>query len=144
PRNGKRDKARQHAAQGSHCAPHGKAPRRGVPSRSRVRRPATEQTGCGAEGVVAAASPRFPPRDPFAACLPRATPRPPVAGGRARRRAHPPRRTNSLAMSLALSLAPPAAAAAQTTDLDNVVVTATRTAITADASLAAVEVIDRD
>ena len=53
-------------------------------------------------------------------------------------------RTNTLALSLAMSLALPAAAAAQTTDLDNVVVTATRTAITADASLAAVEVIDRD
>ena len=47
-------------------------------------------------------------------------------------------------ITLAVSLALPAAAAAQTTDLDNVVVTATRTATTGDASLAAVEVIDRD
>ncbi len=53
-------------------------------------------------------------------------------------------RTNTLAIALAISLALPAAAAAQTTDLDNVVVTATRTALTADASLAAVEVIERD
>jgi vitamin B12 transporter len=47
-------------------------------------------------------------------------------------------------ITLAGSLAIPAAAAAQTTDLDNVVVTATRTATATDASLAAVEVIDRD
>jgi vitamin B12 transporter len=54
-------------------------------------------------------------------------------------------------LSLALALALPALAQAQSTgatspnatDLDNVVVTATRTAITADAALAAVEVIDR-
>ena len=54
-------------------------------------------------------------------------------------------------LSLALALALPTLAQAQSsdststsaTDLDNVVVTATRTAITADAALAAVEVIDR-
>ena len=52
---------------------------------------------------------------------------------------------------LALALAVPASAAAQSTadpapatDLDRLVVTATRTAITADAALAAVEVIERD
>ncbi len=50
---------------------------------------------------------------------------------------------------LALALAMPACAAAQATDdapatdLDRLVVTATRTAVTADAALAAVEVIDR-
>ena len=52
------------------------------------------------------------------------------------------------ALSLALGLSLPSMAVAQTatdaaTDLDNVVVTATRTAVTADAALAAVEVIDR-
>ncbi len=55
------------------------------------------------------------------------------------------------ALSVALALALPALAQAQSsdpvqrkaTDLDNVVVTATRTAITANAALAAVEVIDR-
>jgi vitamin B12 transporter len=56
-------------------------------------------------------------------------------------------RTNALALALAPALALPAHAFAQSNDaardLDNVVVTATRTAITADASLAAVEVIDR-
>ncbi len=53
-------------------------------------------------------------------------------------------------LALALALALPTLAQAQSsdatshaTDLDNVVVTATRTAITADAALAAVEVIDR-
>ena len=52
---------------------------------------------------------------------------------------------------LALALAMPASAAAQSaadpapaTDLDRLLVTATRTAITADAALAAVEVIDRE
>ena len=55
------------------------------------------------------------------------------------------------ALSIALALSLPSLAHAQSsdkttgdaTDLDNVVVTATRTAITADAALAAVEVIDR-
>ncbi len=54
------------------------------------------------------------------------------------------------ALSLALTLLLPSLAPAQSnqaaedaTDLDNVVVTATRTAITADAALAAVEVVDR-
>ena len=45
---------------------------------------------------------------------------------------------------LAIGLAVPAAAAAQTADLDTVVITGTRTAVTADQSLAAVEVIDHD
>ena len=47
--------------------------------------------------------------------------------------------------TLALALSPPLAFAQsdEAKDLDNVVVTATRTAITADAALAAVEVIDR-
>jgi vitamin B12 transporter len=49
-----------------------------------------------------------------------------------------------LAGILAVSLALPATAAAQsTTDLDNILVTGTRTAVTTDQSLAAVEVIDR-
>lgn len=55
------------------------------------------------------------------------------------------------AVSIALALSLPSLAHAQSndkttgsaTDLDNVVVTATRTAVTADATLAAVEVIDR-
>lgn len=50
---------------------------------------------------------------------------------------------NPPGLVLAISLALPAAAAAQTIDMDRVVVTATRTATTADAALAAVEVIDR-
>jgi vitamin B12 transporter len=48
-----------------------------------------------------------------------------------------------LFVSLAVALATPAAYA-QTADLDRVVVTGTRTALTVDQSLAAVEVIDRD
>ena len=58
-------------------------------------------------------------------------------------------RHSALFISLALALPSLARAQAndqardQATDLDNVVVTATRTAITADAALAAVEVIDR-
>jgi vitamin B12 transporter len=50
-------------------------------------------------------------------------------------------------LSTALALCLPACALAQSnnaTDLDQLVVTATRTAVTVDASLAAVEVIDRD
>ncbi|MFC7301958.1 TonB-dependent vitamin B12 receptor [Cognatiluteimonas weifangensis] len=55
----------------------------------------------------------------------------------------------SLSLAVACALAPPAVAATgpaddQTTTLDQVVVTATRTAVTADQSLAAVEVIDRE
>lgn len=57
-------------------------------------------------------------------------------------------RFTALSIALALSLpslahAQSKQAAADATDLDSVVVTATRTAITADAALAAVEVIDR-
>ena len=58
-----------------------------------------------------------------------------------------PLRCTALALACsmpALSLSAPAFAQAQDAkDLDNVVVTATRTAVTADAALAAVEVIDR-
>jgi vitamin B12 transporter len=53
----------------------------------------------------------------------------------------------STLLSTALALCLPASALAQShdaTDLDQLVVTATRTAVTVDASLAAVEVIDRD
>ena len=53
-------------------------------------------------------------------------------------------RTPTLAITLAVVPAFCAAAAAQTTDFDSVVVTGTRTSITTDQSLAAVEVIDRD
>lgn len=55
-------------------------------------------------------------------------------------------RPATLAATLALALSPAHAAAQQRdtpTELDDVVVTATRTAVTVDASLAAVEVIDR-
>ena len=52
-------------------------------------------------------------------------------------------RTTLIASAIALALPQFAAAHDPAKDLDNVVVTATRTAITADASLAAIEVIDR-
>ena len=56
-------------------------------------------------------------------------------------------RRTALTLALALPLLAHAQAndstTGKTTDLDNIVVTATRTAVTADASLAAVEVIDR-
>jgi vitamin B12 transporter len=56
---------------------------------------------------------------------------------------HPPLRT----LTTALALCVPALAFAQSTDasdLDHIIVTGTRTAVTVDQSLAAVEVIDRD
>src|SRR5690606_36389385 len=102
--------------------------RPGEPSRSRVRRPATEQTGCGAEGVAAAASPdslhATPSQPAFRVQLPT------TLGVRActPETMHMQLRKTILAASLAVSLALPAAAAAQSTDLDNVLVTATRTA----------------
>ena len=50
----------------------------------------------------------------------------------------------SCSLSFPLFSAAPALAATQAADLDRVVVTGTRTALTVDESLAAVEVIDHD
>ena len=71
-----------------------------------------------------------------------------AAGCSARRSVNPPRLSRLLPLSLAIAAMLPgavlAADAGDSDELDQVVVTATRTAVTTDATLAPVEVITRD
>src|SRR5690606_26438503 len=125
-----------------HCAVHGKASgrKRQLPLRLRVRRPARKPTGCDAEGMAAAVAPCARPPSP-ALCLATS----PTCPARERAGTGACMKLSRHTLSLALALALPGIAAAEQapTQLDDVIVTATRTPIPIEDSVVPVQVIDR-